>query len=215
MTRAGVLALGLALLAMPAVAKDKPPKTWQATRTVDPITGATSCVVSAVDYVGTLRYSRTGYLYPVIEMNSTHGLLVGVSSGGRFRLPTGAILWRVDDQPFREIKPEDNPRGTAVTAAPQVDDAATKAVADAMALSNKLILSATATSTLASGETAKAMLTELRAGRGLIYRAAAISSPYGLPDPNMMRVGQFQKDGLKPIPVDASLGIALAECGIE
>ncbi|MCW2370782.1 hypothetical protein [Sphingobium sp. B11D3D] len=215
MTRAGVLALSLALIAMPAVAKEKPPKTWQATRTTDPITGATSCVVSALDYVGKLRYSRTGYLYPVIEMNSWHGLLVGVSSGGRFRLPTGTIVWRVDDQPFRELKPEDNPQGVSVSASPTANDAATKAMADAMAFSNKLIMSATATSTLASGEVAKAMLSELRAGQGLIFRAAAISSPYGLPDPNMMRVGQLQKDGLKPIPVDASLATALAECGIE
>ena len=158
----------MALLAMPAVARDKAPKTWQATCTTDPIAGATSCVVSALDYVGKLRYSRTGYLYPVIEMNNTHGLLVGVSSGGRFRLPTGAILWRVDDQPFRELKPEDNPQGAAATAAPQVDDAAIKAMTEAMALSNKLVMSATATSTLASGETAKAMVSELRSGRGLI-----------------------------------------------
>ncbi|MCW2404582.1 hypothetical protein M2336_001211 [Sphingobium sp. B1D7B] len=214
MTRAGVLALSFALLATPTLAKDKVPKTWQATRATDPITGATSCVVSALDYVGKLRYSRTGYLYPVIEMNSRHGLLVGVSSGGRFRLPTGTIVWRVDDQPFRELKPEDNPQGASVSPSPAANDA-TKAMADAMALSNKLIMSATATSTLASGEVAKAMLSELRAGQGLIFRAAAISSPYGLPDPNMMRVGQFQKDGLKPIPVDASLAIALAECGIE
>ncbi|MCW2363123.1 MULTISPECIES: hypothetical protein [Sphingobium] len=215
MTRAGVLALSLALLATPTLAKDKAPKTWQATRTTDPITGATSCVVSALDYVGKLRYSRTGYLYPVIEMSSRHGLLVGVSSGGRYRLPTGTIVWRVDDQPFRELKAEDNPQGASVSAAPTANDAATKAMADAMALSNKMVMSATATSTLASGEVAKAMLSELRAGQGLIFRAAAISSPYGLPDPNMMRVGQFQKDGLKPLPVDASLAIALAECGID
>lgn len=33
----------------------------------------------------------TGALHPVIESSSPYGLLVGVSSGGRFRLPTGGL----------------------------------------------------------------------------------------------------------------------------
>src|SRR5690606_37462148 len=107
-----IAALVLSLVATPAAAQKKMPQTWKATRTADPITGATSCVVSALDYVGKLRYSRSGYLYPIIERSGTHGLLVGISSGGQFRLPTGAIVWRVDDRPFRQLKPEDNPPST-------------------------------------------------------------------------------------------------------
>jgi hypothetical protein len=203
----------MAIAASPALAKDKLPRTWRATRTSDPITGATSCVVSAVDYVGSFRYSRTGFLYPIIEMNGRHGLLIGVSSGGRFRLPTGDIVWRVDDKPFRDLKAADNPPSVQ-SALPVAHDAASKAMTDAMALTNRLILSATATSTLASGAMAKEMLAELRAGHGLIYRAAAATAAYGLPDAGMYRVGQYTKDGLKPVPVDASLEAALAECGI-
>jgi hypothetical protein len=215
MKGAATALMALMVIAMPASAKDKIPRTWKATSTADPITGASSCVVSALDYIGKQRYSRTGALYPIIERSSTHGLLVGVSSGGRFRLPTGAIVWRVDDKPFRELKPEDNPPSALVATSPQASDAATKAVADTMAFTNRLMLAATATSTLASGERAREMLAELRAGKGLIYRAAAISTAYGLPDPNTNRVGQYTKDGLKPVPVDASLETALAECGIE
>lgn len=203
----------LAVTATTAFSKDTQPRTWQATRTADPITGATTCVVSAVDYVGSFRYSRMGYLYPIIEMNSKYGLLVGVSSGGRFRLPTGDIVWRVDDQPFRELKAADNPPSVQI-AVPPATDVASKAIADAMAASNKLIIAATATNTLASGETAKEMLAELRGGHGVIYRAAAATAAYGLPNSNMYKVGQYTKDGLKPIPVDASLEMALAVCGI-
>lgn len=207
--------LTLAIPVSQACAKAKQPRTWQATRTADPITGATSCVVSALDYVGSTRYSRTGYLYPVIEMNGAQGLLIGVSSGGRFRLPTGTILWRIDDRPFRELKAEDNPAGTGGTILPSgTDDAAAKALADTTALTSRLILAATATSTLASGDRAREMLAELKAGNSLIYRASAAASSYGLPDANMYRVGQYGNNGLKPIPLDASLLSSLAECGI-
>jgi hypothetical protein len=208
-----VALLALAPSALAAKDKDKVPRTWQAARTADPITGATSCVVSAVDYVGKFRYSRMGYLYPIIEMNGKYGLLVGVSSGGRYRVPSGDIVWRVDDKPFRELKAADNPPSVQ-SAMPAATDVASKAMMDMMAISNKFIVAATATSTLASGEIAKEMLAELRAGSGVIFRAAAATSAYGLPDSAMYRVGQYTNDGLKPIPVDASLETALAECGI-
>ncbi len=213
--RYSALVASLAVLAAPATAKDKkPPRTWQATRTADPITGATSCVVSAIDYAGSFRFSRMGYLYPIIEMNGKHGLLVGVSSGGRYRLPSGDIIWRVDDKPFRELKAADNPLAASSVSVAS-DDIAGRAMADVMAVSNRFIQAGTATSTVASGATAKAMLAELRAGHGLIFRAAATTAAYGLPDSNMYKVGQYTSDGLKPFPVDASLEASLTQCGIE
>ena len=208
------------LIAAPATAKDRVPRTWQATRTTDPVTGVSRCVVSALDYVGKTRYSRTGFLYPVIEKHPQHGLLVGVSSGGRFRLPTGTILWRVDEQPFREVRPEDGPMTADMSSALPSgvmgqDPVAAKAMADAMAMSGRMIMSATATSSFAMGDTARAMLAELRSGHGLLFRAKAAVADTGLPDSGMYRVGQITKDGLKPVPLDASLHTALAECGME
>jgi len=213
-----VLAL-LALTAVaPAAAKGRAPHAWQATRTTDPVTGATRCVVTALDYFGRSRYSRTGFLYPVIEQHPDHGLLVGVSSGGRFRLPTGTILWRVDDRPFRELRAEDGPVtvDTAVTVpegTPQGSIAAT-AMADAMALTNRMIMSATATSTFAQGDRAKEMLTELLAGHGLLFRAKAAAPETGLLGTGMYRVGQITNDGLRPVPLDESLRTSLKECGM-
>lgn len=205
-------------MAGPAVAKGRAPQAWQATRTIDPVTSATRCVVTALDYFGKSRYSRTGFLYPVIEKHPDHGLLVGVSSGGRFRLPTGTILWRVDDRPFRELRAEDGPAtvDTAVTApagTPQ-DPVAVKAMADAMALTNRMIMSATATSTFAQGDRAKEMLAELLAGQGLLFRAKAAAPETGLPGTGMYRVGQFTNDGLRPVPLDESLRTSLRECAI-
>ncbi len=203
----------------PAAAKEKAPRTWTATHTTDPVTGISRCVVSASDYVGKTRYTRTGFLYPVIENHPEHGLLVGVSSGGRFRLPTGAILWRVDDRPFREIRPEDGP-GTQAAALPppslpEGTNPTAKAVNDAMATAMRMAVGMSATSTFATGDTAKAMLAELRAGKGLLYRAKAAAVDTGLPDNGAYRLGQVTNDGLKPLPLDASLAQALVECGIN
>lgn len=75
-------------------------------------------------------------------------------------------------------------------------------------------MNATATSSFAGGETARSMLAELRAGHGLLFRAKAAAADTGLPDAGMYRVGQITKDGLKPVPLDASLASALAECGV-
>lgn len=209
----------VACVLSPVAAKEKMPRTWQATRTTDPVTGVSRCVVSALDYLGKTRYSRTGFLYPVIEKHPEHGLLVGVSSGGRFRLPTGTILWRVDQQLFRELRPEDGPMTIDMPAAvpsgaAPSDSIAAKAMADAMAVTNRMVMSATATSSFAGGETARAMLAELRAGHGLLFRAKAAAADTGLPDSSIYRVGQITKDGLKPVSLDASLASALADCGI-
>jgi hypothetical protein len=57
----------------------------------------------ASNYVGWTRFTTTGGLYPIVEMNSSYGLLVGISSGGRIRVPTGDMLWVVDDKRVMSI----------------------------------------------------------------------------------------------------------------
>ena len=78
----------------------------------------------------------------------------------------------------------------------------------------RIIAGATATSTVASGETAQAMLAEMLAGRGLIYRAAGATTGYGLPGSGGQEVGQITKNGLRPFPLDDSFRAGLAACGI-
>lgn len=193
-------------------AKKAPKPAWQVTRTSDPITGATSCVVAAYDRVAGTSFSRAGMLYPFVENSSVHGVLVGVSSGGRFRFPSGDIVWRVDDRPFRTLAAADNPAGVGVNASamPHNDTAMTKLVEQQM----RLIVAATATSTAASGDTARAMLAEMVAGKGLVFRAAAATVSYGLPTGTEQQVGQITRDGLRPYPLDESFGAGLAACGI-
>jgi hypothetical protein len=196
----------------PAVQSKKAPKpVWQVTRTSDPITGATSCIVAAWDQAGKTSFSRTGTLYPFVENSSVHGMLVGVSSGGRIRLPTGDIVWRVDDRPFRTLVAADSP-ANATASAISAGSAAVQALVEQQM---RLVAAASATSTVARGATARAILDEMLAGRGLVFRAAAASAAYGLPSDGGQRVGQITKDGLRPYPLDDSFRAGLAVCGVN
>jgi len=193
-------------------AKERP--TWRVTKVVDPITGDSSCTVAAYDrsYFG-VEYSRTGYLYPVVEKNSRLGLLVGVSSGGRFRLPTGDILWRVDSLPHRTLLAANNPPdprnqfATAKTGNREID----QIVEETM----KSHSATMATSTMASGTEAQVILDELLRGRTLIYRSAAAAPAYGLPTGRENEVGFYTGTLKKPIPIDESFRAGLRTCGIS
>ncbi len=203
--------------ASPTEAKKRPREAWAVTQVSDPITGASTCVVAAYDKVGRIEFSRFGYLYPIVESNSRLGLLVGVSTGGKFRIPSGDIVWRVDTNPHRELRAADNPSTGEATMFPTVktgNETADKAVTEAMAKTSGLVASMTATSTMASGDTAKAMLREMIAGRTLIFRQSQAAPAYGLPSHNTYRVGHVTNEGLKPIPIDDSFRRGLAACGI-
>lgn len=228
MTRHVIRAAGLAAIAMsvgltaalslPAHAKRKS-DAWQVSHVTDPVTGRSTCVVAAYDRSAGLRYSRTGYLYPLVENHPVHGVLVGVSSGGRFRLPTGDIVWRVDDRAFRELKAAENPPSAHQTMMPDMsgavgNDAAARAIREAMDQTMRMSAGMAATSTMASGDTAREMLAEMVSGHSLIFRAAGAVPEYGLPSANTYRVGQITNKGLKPFPLDASFREGLEACGI-
>ncbi|MEQ8744119.1 hypothetical protein [Parasphingorhabdus sp.] len=203
----------------PAEAKKKPREVWSVSRTSDPITGDSSCVVTAYDSVGKLKYSRFGFLYPVVENNSKLGLLIGVSSGGNYRMPTGDILWRIDQNPHRTLRVADNPSlaGSSMFGSFKTGNAeADERIEDAMASTGNMVASMTATSTVTSGDLAREILAEMLAGQGLIYRQAQAAPAYGLPSGAANAVGQYTSDkGQIPIMLDASFHRGLAECGIE
>lgn len=207
---ATAILLPLMGIASAGEAKKAPRAAWQVTRSSDPITGATRCIVAAYDKAAGMSFSRTGALYPFVENSSVHGVLVGVSSGGRFRLPTGDIVWRVDDRPFRTLAAADNPAGATTSAMPQGAADVQRLVDQQM----RIINAATATSTVASGDTARAMLAEMLAGRGLVYRAAAATNGYGLPTGAEQSVGLMTRDAIRPYPLDGSFRAGLTACGI-
>jgi hypothetical protein len=80
---------------------------------------------------------------------------------------TGDILWRVDEKPYHEIKAADNPANGKATPSP--DGAAANPVQATMAETSRMVAAMTATSTMASGDKARALLAEMMEGRGLIF----------------------------------------------
>lgn len=217
-------ALSLAVLLIAAGCASTPTKPqgdWSVSKSSDPVTGVQRCVVAAFDRFGGDRYSRFGRLYPFVESNSALGLLVGVSSGGQYRLPTGDILWRVDDKPFRELKMMDTPAlpgaasSPAIPATVQGNPQAEKAFQDAMAMTARMTSASVSGVTATSGDKAKEMLAEMLAGKTLIFRGAAAAPAMGLPSSSTNQVGLQTGDGLRPFLFDASFKAGLTECGIS
>lgn len=203
------LSLGSSAHARPRVSQ-----VWSVSESSDPITGVRRCVVAAFDRSWGMSFTRSGYLYPFVENNSQMGILIGVSSGGTYRLPTGNILWRVDDLPFRELRAADNPMPDGSTPQPIPTDMASLSRMDMTAYQARLVQTMTATATVAGGQRGQEMLAELLAGHSLIFRSAAVAPAYGLPSQSTQAVGQITNEGLRPIPVDQSLRDGMARCGI-
>lgn len=211
----------LLLLTSCASGPARQPGDWTVTRSSDPITGMQRCVVAAVDRLGDDRYSRFASLYPFVENNSSLGLLVGISSGGQVRTPTGDILWRVDSNTFRELKMMDTPALTGSQASPpqpqssQGNPDADKALRDALAMTARLTSATLSGVTAVSGDKAKELLAEMTAGQSLIFRGATAAPSMGLPSNATNQVGLMTTEGLRPILLDASFRAGLAECGIS
>lgn len=202
----------------PSLADKRPREVWSVTRSSDPLTGDQRCLVTAFDTAAGLKFTRVGFLYPLVENSSKFGLLVGVSSGGRLRVPTGDIVWRIDDLPYRELKAADNPVvANASYGAPVAtgNEMADRAVRDAMRQTAQLTAAVTATTTVASGDKAREMLAEMSTGKSLIFRQAQAAPEVGLPSLRSAEVGQFTNRGQEPYRIDTSFIRGLGECGID
>lgn len=231
------MAAAISMTSLPHTAIAKSKGIWSAVRTEDPITGRKSCAVSALDRIGGMRFAQIGILYAVVENNPDAGLLIGVSSGGRYRMPVGDIVWRVDDKPYRTLRAIDNPGATHTAASdthPEGDGAAvaggnssapaspsdaaaaaySKTLAATMQSQTEMVTALTATATMASGEKARGMLEEMLGGTSLLFRQQAAAPLYGLPSSNIYAVGQETLKGRKPIPIDQSFRDGLVACGI-
>lgn len=56
------------------------------------------------------------------------------------------------------------------------------------------------------------MLDEMLAGNTLVYRANRPNAQFGLPTGHEQRVGQWTSEGLRPIPLDATLRQSVEQC---
>lgn len=191
---------------------------WTATASIDPITGVERCVVSIPDRSFGSAFSRTGSLYPYVEQNSELGLMVGVSSGGRIRVPTGDIDWRVDDNPHHTLKAADTPSsGVDIPGASTegMSEATLEAYEKSMADAEGMVFSIQNGVTAVGGEQAETLLSELRAGTELRFRSKSAAPSAGLVSSATYLTGRFENGELVPFLLDDSLEQALAICGLK
>lgn len=191
--------------------------TWTAARQTDPVTGVSRCVVTAPDRLFGSNYTKSTHLYPFVETNSEAGLLVGASVGGTVRYAAGDIVWRVDQNSPRTITMAETPAIGAQTA-PLATEGMTAEQKEVIEASMKMTAGITSSIqngiTAVGGEKAREMLAEMKAGQGLLFRAAAAAPAAGIPNDKAFQVGQVTGDGLRPIPLDETFHAALAECGL-
>ncbi|MEM6900954.1 MAG: hypothetical protein AAF583_14450, partial [Pseudomonadota bacterium] len=190
---------------------------WTATASTDPITGVERCVVSIPDRRFGSSFSRTGAIYPFVEKNSELGLLVGVSSGGKIRLPTGDIEWRVDDNPHHTLRASDTPSpsiGIPGFNTSGMNQATLKAFEKSMADSAGMIFSVQNGVTAVGGDKATKLLAEMRIGKELRFRSKTAVPSAGLASASTYRTGRIENGELVPFLLDGSFERALADCGL-
>lgn len=196
-----------------------PPKAWIVRANTDQVTGVQSCAVVAPDYSqsigGDTWYTTSiGSLYPFVEKRSDVGLIVGVVSGGRAKIPPGDIVWRVDQNPPRYLSVNNTP---SFGPQPQESDFSNltaeqrSAIEASQAMISGLMSSIQQGVTAVSGEEAQEMLQEMKSGTALLFRAAAAPASGG----SVALAGQWREDGtLRPIPLGSDFAVALSECGV-
>ena len=168
---------------------------WVARNQTDAVTGTNRCVVVKPDAFGGLDYTRAFHLYPVVEKHPKHGVLVGVSTGGNYPVPSGDILWRVDENKPILIKSAETPSNQKNYYGVNISG----------------ILSG---STLASGKKAQRMLEQLKQGKTLVFRQHVAGNDIGLPRANTGLAGEYVNGKLQPILLGETFRSALARCGI-
>lgn len=151
---------------------------WKATSNQDPFTDRVTKMVTVGDFRATSSiFTSSLKYYPFVGMHNGD-LHVGIRSGGRYRVPTGTVQIRIDDNPAWTINPDETPLGF-VPAVPSLDgitipgsivnvNEIQKNVAGNMA---KMLSPYTA----ATGHKAKSIIREMLNGKIVIYRTIGLN----------------------------------------
>lgn len=179
---------------------------WITVRNTDKFTDKATCAVTVGSYyTQTGVYTAANHYYPYIE--AVNGdLRVGVRSGGRFLIPVGDVQIRVDQNPAWTISSSETPLDYVPEGQLQAMQAfAPKDPQQQQIVTNayKTAMEATARSmspfTAATGDKARAMLAQMRAGHSMIYRTVGLNQAAST-------TGEYA--------LDPSLDVALRQCGI-
>jgi hypothetical protein len=167
---------------------------WIPVVKVDEFTGVKTSFATAGTEAGNM--TRPGVLYPFVGVLPDGEIIVGLRSGGKFRVPVGNVQLRIDDHPAWDISMLES-AGVGRADKPAAAGASIEAaIAQVQALSYGVT-----PYTAARGDKAKAILAQLLSGKKLKFRQA----PGGL--------------GMQPttgeIELNGSLRNALLQIGVN
>lgn len=178
--------------------------TWKAVASTDEFTDVTTKLVTVGEFSTAQGiYTKSMALYPFVGLRNGE-IIVGVRSGGRFRVPAGQVQLRIDDNTAWMIATEETPLYLApeVQALPAMTaDAKANAV---MGEAQKQVMASVHRSmspfTATTGDKAKQILNQMLGGKRLIYRSVGINQAGG-------RTGE--------VVLDESLATSLRGIGID
>ena len=180
---------------------------WVTVRNTDQFTDKSSCAVTVGAYYTKHGiYTVRNQYYPYIEV-ANGDLRVGVKSGGQFSIPVGDVQLRIDQNKAWTISTSETPLDyvpegqlKAMQAYAPKDPQQQQIVENAY----KTAMEATARSmspfTAATGDKARSILREMRAGKMVIYRTVGLNQAAST-------TGEYA--------LDKSLETALNQCGIK
>ncbi|MDR0275267.1 MAG: hypothetical protein LBI48_08025 [Burkholderiaceae bacterium] len=152
------------------VAPSTPSNLWVVSTTKDEFSDVVTQMVTVGSfYSGGATYTQTGKLYPFVGIKNGE-TYVGIRSGGTYRIPTGTVQIRIDDNAAWTITPDDTPTDLVPGAA--TSPAVNKDIsADMMANMAKIMSPYTA----ATGDKADKIIKQMLAGKVIKYRTIGLN----------------------------------------
>ena len=142
-------------------------------------------------YINGNAYTQVGKFYPFIGQKKGQ-LYVGLRSGGTYRIPTGTVQFRIDDNEAFTITPDETPADLI----PGTVGEAQETQAEMMVNMAKILSPYTA----ATGEKARLIIKQMLGGKLLKFRTIGLNQA---------------ASSTGEAPLDTSLSEALVQVGID
>lgn len=180
---------------------------WVTVRNTDQFTDKSSCAVTVGAYYTKHGiYTVRNQYYPYIEV-ANGDLRVGVKSGGQFSIPVGDVQLRIDQNKAWTISTSETPLDyvpegqlKAMQAYAPKDPQQQQIVENAYKIAMETTARSMSPFTASTGEKARSILMEMRAGKTVIYRTIGLNQAAST-------TGEYA--------LDKSLETALHQCGIK
>lgn len=157
---------------------------WHSTITKDEFTDQVTKMVTMGEWASSkVIVTQSLKFYPFVGTQDGT-LFVGIRSGGRFRIPTGTVQIRVDDNPAWTIAPDETP----ISMLPKSPTIPIKIIPDSNGIANKTINSTQEATmqmisrmsspyTAATGQKARDIINQMLKGKVIKYRIIGVNQP--------------------------------------